>query len=221
MLLRESFAPSAKEWTRHVARAAKFAGDRRDVKRVRRLVLQLDVFDRGVVARENFRHGVGEIRDVAGADVAFHDRQLAVRLGDDEVARQDRFAGLLRGRNVNQLHRLGDFDAVRHEDKRAVGEKRLVQRGEGVVRRVRVFAEMLFDERGILRQRGGQTFNPHAAGNRLDAGKFRREKSVHEHEPVAGQVGEDGFVERFGFRAVDRDFAARAETAVSQSARRS
>ena len=118
----------------HVARAAKFARNRRDVKRVRRLVLQFDVFDFGVVARENFRHRVREIRDVAGADVTFHDRQFAVRLGDDEIARQNRFAGIFRGRNVNQLHRLGDFNALRNKNKCAVGEKRLVQRGESVVR---------------------------------------------------------------------------------------
>src|SRR5258708_26977824 len=69
----------------HVARAAKFARDRRDMKRVRRFVLQLDVFDGGVVARENFRPRIREIRDIAGADVTFHARQLAVRLGDDEA----------------------------------------------------------------------------------------------------------------------------------------
>ena len=211
MLVREIFAPSANGVDGHIARAAEFAGNRGDVKRLRRFVLQFDVLDARMVARENFRHRVCEIRDVAGAEVAFHDRQLAVRLGDDEVARQDGFAVLLRGRNVNQLHRLGDFHARRHEDKRAVGEKRLIQRGKSVVRRVRVFAEVLFDERGIFCQRGGKVFNPHAAGHRLDAGKFRGEKPVHEHEPVAGQFGEGGFVQQFRFRAVDHGFARERE----------
>ena len=51
----------------HVAGAAEFAGDGRDVKGVRRLVLKFHVLDRGVVAGDNFRDGVGEIRRVAGA----------------------------------------------------------------------------------------------------------------------------------------------------------
>ncbi len=191
----------------HVARTAKFARNRRDVKRVCGLVLKFDVFDFGVVARENFRHGIREIRGVAGADVAFHDRQLAVRLGDDEVARQNRFAALLRRRNVNELHQFSHFDAGRDKNKRAVGKERLVQRGERVVRRVRVFAEMFFDEPGILRQRGGQVFNFHAAGHRLDAGKFRREKPVHEHHAMPGQPGENGFLESRAFSAISRDFA--------------
>ena len=41
----------------------------------------------------------------------------------------------------------------------------------------------------------------------LNAGKFRREKSVHEHEPVPGQPGEGGFVNHLAFRAVDGGFA--------------
>jgi len=81
---------------------------------------------------DNFRHRVREIRGAGGADVAFHDRQPAVRLRNDEVARQDCFAVVFRGRNVNQLHRLGDRDVLGHEDERAVGKGRLVQRGERV-----------------------------------------------------------------------------------------
>ena len=79
----------------HIARAAKFARDRRDVIGIHRLVLKLDVLDHGVVAGNDFRHRVREIGDVAGADVAFDDCQLAVGAGDDEVARQNGFALLL------------------------------------------------------------------------------------------------------------------------------
>ena len=61
-----------------IARAAKLTRDGRNVIGVRRLVLQFDVLDARIVARENFRHRVREIRHVAGADVTFHDRSHLV-----------------------------------------------------------------------------------------------------------------------------------------------
>ncbi len=195
----------------HIARAAKFAGDGRDVKCRCRFVLKLDVFDTGIFTRKNFRHGICKISNVARANVTFDDGQLAVRFGDDEIARQNHLAGIFCGRNINQLHRLGDFDTFWHKDKRAVGEECLIQRGERVARRVRVFAEMPFDEGRILRERGGKIFNPRTAGNGLDAGKFRAEKSVHEHETMAGQFGERRVIQHLGFRAVHGNFFCQLE----------
>ena len=56
------------------------------------LILQLDVFHRSVVARDNFRYRVRKIRRAAGAEITFDDGQFAVRRRDDEVARMDGFA---------------------------------------------------------------------------------------------------------------------------------
>jgi hypothetical protein len=106
-------------------------------------------------------------------------------------------------RNVNQLDGFGDFDAGGDGNERAISKKGLVERGEGIVRSPGVFAEVLFDENGILHQRGGKAFNPCAAGNRLEARKFLRKKSVHKNEAIAGQFGKHGFVQNFAFHAVD------------------
>ena len=195
----------------NIARATKFACNRRDMKSARRFILQFDVFNLGVVARKNFRHGVCKVGHVAGAEVTFYDRQFAVRFRNHKIARQNGFAILFRGRNINELNRLGDFHALRHKDERAVGKKSLIQRGESIVRRVRVFAEMLFDERGIFRECGREIFNAHTAGNRFDAGKFRAEKSVHEHEPMAGQFGKGRFINQFALRAIHRSFLRQLE----------
>ena len=42
-----------------------------------------------------------------------------------------------------------------------------------------------------------------ALGNILDAGKFFRKEPVHENEATAGQLGEDCFVQKFAFGAID------------------
>ena len=55
----------------HIAGAAKFAGNGRHVKCVQRLVLEFHVLQRRVVAGDNFRDGIGEIRGVVGATDSF------------------------------------------------------------------------------------------------------------------------------------------------------
>lgn len=159
-----------------------------------------------MVARDDFRDGIREIRRLAGADVTFDHRQPAVRFSDDQVAGVNGFAFLLRGGNVNELHGLRDRNSGRHVNERAVREKRLIQRGEGVVTRQRVLAQMFFNQRGTPQERGGKIFYVHAAGNRLEPREPGREKSVHENQPVAGELREDSLVQRFAFRAVDHDF---------------
>ena len=92
----------------HVARAAKLAGNGRQMKRGAGFVLKFHVLQRGVVAGDNFRDGVGEIRRIVRRKVTFDDRRLAVRPGDDEVARLDRVAAVFGGGNENELDGFGD-----------------------------------------------------------------------------------------------------------------
>ena len=185
-----------------MAGAAEFTGNGRHVKRVQRFILQFDMLNHRVVAGHNFRDRVGEVRHVGRAQIAFHHRQLGVRLGNDQIARQDHLTILLGGGDVNQFHGFGDFLALRHKDKRAVGEECLVQRRKGVAGRLGILAQMLLNERGVRGDGGGQIFNPHAAGHGLDAGKLGAKIAVHKHQAMARHFGKNGFFEDFGFRAV-------------------
>ena len=185
-----------------VAGATEFTGNGRHVKRVQRLILQFDVLDHRVITGHNFRDRVGEVRHVGRTQIAFHHRQLGVRLGNDQIARQNYLAVFAGGGNINQFHRFGDFLALRHKDKRAVREERLVESGKGVAGRLGILAQMLFNQRGIRGNGRGQIFNPHAAGHRLDAGELRAKITVHKHQAMARQLGKNGFFQGLGFRAV-------------------
>ena len=50
---------------------------------------------------------------------------------------------------------------------------------------LRVPRQMLFDERGIRLQRGGETADLDAVLLRENGGKFLGEMAVHEHQPAA------------------------------------
>ena len=71
-----------------VARAAEFAVDRGDMKRRRRLILKFQMLDERLVAGEDFRDRVGEIRRIRRGDVAFHNGHAAVGPGHNQVARR-------------------------------------------------------------------------------------------------------------------------------------
>ena len=71
------------------------------------------MFQRRVVAGDNFGDGIGEIRRVVRRNVTFNDRRLAVGSGDDEVARLNGFAALFRGGNKNELNRFGNRNSGR------------------------------------------------------------------------------------------------------------
>jgi hypothetical protein len=125
--------------------------------------------------------------------VAFDDRRLAVRFGNDEIARLNRLAVLLRGGNENELDGFGDGNSGRHVNEPAVEEERLVQRGKGVVIRQRATTELFFDEHRIRHQRRRQIrhFYP---GRQSALGRERRRViSIHKNEPRAGQMGENIF----------------------------
>ncbi len=80
----------------HVAGAAELAGDGRQMKRVRRLILEFHVLQRRVVAGDNFRDGIGEISGLVRGQIAFDDRRLAAGPGNDQVARLNRVAAVFR-----------------------------------------------------------------------------------------------------------------------------
>lgn len=90
-------------------------------------------------------------------------------------------------------------------------KKSLIQRGESVVRRVRIFSEMFFYERRILGQRGREIFNARTAADGLDVGKLGAEKSIHKHQPMAGQLVKNRFRNQLGLGTVDGDLSGERE----------
>ena len=157
----------------YVARAAKFSGNGRQMKCVGGFVLKFHMLQRGVVTGGDFRDGIGEIRGVVRGKITLDDRRPAVRLGDDEIARLNRLAALLRGGNENELDGFGDGNSGRHVNKPAVVEKRLIQRGKGVVVCQRALAELFFDEHRIRHHRRRQVRHFHP-GRQSAQGRERR-----------------------------------------------
>jgi hypothetical protein len=100
----------------------------RDVERRGRLALETVVIDDRAFVRDDLRHGVREV--AARADVRLDHRDLAVRAGDEDVARMrpDAFAAS----DKQQMNEAVDDRTRRDLDARAVLHVRAVERDHGV-----------------------------------------------------------------------------------------
>ena len=107
-------------------------------------LLQLVMFDVGVFRRHHFGDGVGPI-GLAHADIGFDDGGLAVAPSYDERARMTDLIRLFRQVDEDEMNRLLDGYAIRDPNKGAIFDERCVERGQGVILRVGVAAQMSLD----------------------------------------------------------------------------
>ena len=125
---------------------------------------------------------VGEVRRSVVAKVAFDDRDLAVLLRDDKVARMSdaRFAA---GRDEQQMDRLLDDDATGHEDEGAVAEEGGVESSEGGFVEASEAAEVSLDQVWPLGQSAGQ--RQHEDARRQCAGERDRTTAIDDDDALA------------------------------------
>ena len=149
------------------------------MKRLAAVALYPDVVDMRTIAERDLGYGIGEIGLRLQRDVVLDDRHRAARFGNQQATRVA-CSALLR-RDEQQMHRRGSRHVARHDDQRAVVQKRGIERGEHAVAEFHMTAQVQVDRRCVRGPRGRQVRN-HDAAVPGDAGEFRRVDTVDEHE---------------------------------------
>src|SRR5258706_14892583 len=99
-------------------------------------------------------------------------------------------AGLVPRGNENQMNRTPDRLALWNVNERAILKKSGIERGKGVVLRADVACQMFLRHAGITGQRDGKIGDGYTVFLNGTRRKFRREVSVHKHQPRRVQPGE-------------------------------
>src|ERR1700675_2322853 len=106
------------------------------MKRMATVALYPDVVDMRTIAERDLGYGVGEIALRLQCDVILDDRHGAGGFGNQQATRVA-CSALLR-RDEQQMHRRGSRHVARHDDQRAVVQKRGIERCEYAVAEFRM-----------------------------------------------------------------------------------
>src|ERR1700680_3388602 len=109
------------------------------MKRLATVALYPDVVDMRTIAERDLGYGVGEIGLRLQCDVVLDDRHGAAGFSNQQATRVACSALLCR--DEQQMHWRGRRHVARHDDQRAVVQKRGIERGEQAVAEFPMLAE--------------------------------------------------------------------------------
>ena len=161
---------------------------RRDVKGAVALALHAMVVHARTIPDDDLGHRVRPVHVLCQRRVCLHDRRPRLTLDHDEIARMDDNLPVSR-RQEQELNRLRDPELGRHVHERALRHERRVQRAEGSLVSVRVFAQVVLNRLRILTEGLRQARHPHTAGERCR--QRRRKEAVDEDQPIASLTDQE------------------------------